>query len=101
MREFETGSFVATYGASTKMSNDPDFAAFVNDCCEWYASGDWGDLRENDKNGNETAVANNLRVFAKYIYSPDETSVYFFTEGDRLKTTIMIASNYEKEKECV
>jgi len=88
------GMTYLTRGVDKKMKNEKEFRSFVVKCLERYQNCDWGGLCEEDKQMNDSAVANGHdRVFAKYNYD-EETSIYIITEWDRSATTILFPEEY-------
>lgn len=58
-----------------------------------HATGDWGNLGEEDRAENELAVAVGNRVFSAYKLNND-TRVWVITEWDRSVTTILLPEEY-------
>lgn len=58
-----------------------------------HASGDWGDVCEEDGMANEFAVESELRLFSVY-HLRDGTKIWIITEADRSATTILLPSEY-------
>jgi hypothetical protein len=54
--------------------------------------GQWGDLCNEDKAANESALASGARIFSSYKI--DEKKIYVITEADRSMTTVLFASEY-------
>jgi hypothetical protein len=54
--------------------------------------GDWGDLGDDDKAANESALADGTRIFSSY--KTGDRKIYIITEHDRSRTTIMLATEY-------
>lgn len=61
-----------------------------------YVSEDWGELGEEDKAMNDSAVKNNDdRILARYTLDDDKNNpIYIITEYDRSCTTILFADEY-------
>jgi hypothetical protein len=57
-----------------------------------HQSGDWGDLGEEDKRANETAIACGLRILSAYKLGKDK--IYVITEADRSSTCVLLADEY-------
>ena len=55
--------------------------------------GDWGELSESDRQANEHAVANGLRVLSAYTLRTGE-KIWIITEADRSSTTILLPEEY-------
>lgn len=60
---------------------------------ERHAKGDWGNLGEDDKQSNNEAIGEGLRLLSKYNLSNGE-AIYIITEADRSITTIMLTEDY-------
>jgi len=58
-----------------------------------HVAGDWGDLDEDDKAENESALKDGLRILSAYRLS-DETKIWVITEADRSSTTILLPEEY-------
>lgn len=86
---FKTGQIVVTRGINEEIATNNDFAKFILESLERYKSQDWGDLCEEDKKMNNSAVKNNDdRIVARY------NNVYIITEYDRSATTILFIDEY-------
>lgn len=59
-----------------------------------HASGDWGDVDEEDARENELSVIHGHRVMSAYILRDKVTKVWIITEADRSSTTILLPSEY-------
>lgn len=91
---FKVGKVVITSGANELAKQNYLFAKFVNKSFDRHCNGDWGDLCDEDKKLNESALKNgDDRLFSKYIFD-NETSIYIITEWDRSATTILFPSEY-------
>ena len=88
------GNMYTTRGVNEKLKGDLGFMQFVTKCLSRYQKCDWGDLCDEDKKLNDSAVANgDDRVLAKYNYDED-MSIYIITEWDRSATTILFPDEY-------
>ena len=58
-----------------------------------HASGDWGDLGEEDKRENELSVRQGFRIFSAYT-SSSGIRVWVITEADRSCTTALLPEDY-------
>jgi hypothetical protein len=58
-----------------------------------HASGDWGDVPQDDAAANDRAVGQDLRILSTYT---DRAGVRFWiiTEADRSATTILLPEDY-------
>ena len=94
MAKFELGRVVSTIGVKELFDADKKFAEFVCKSFFKHCDGDWGDLCEEDKEMNDSALKNgDDRILSKYNYDED-TSIYIITEWDRSATTILFPEEY-------
>ena len=56
MANFPLGRLVVTRGVNDRVAQDAKFAKFVMDSLKRHASGDWGNLCEEDKQENELSL---------------------------------------------
>jgi hypothetical protein len=89
-RLFSLGQVVATPGAVEALT-----AAHVEPLTllARHASGDWGELVEEDKQANEHAVQNELRILSSYRLSTGE-KIWVITEWNRSVTTLLLPMEY-------
>jgi hypothetical protein len=90
--KFKHGTVVMTRGVSDTMEKSFEFFNEVTIAFNRYANCDWGDLCEEDKQSNEYALKNDLRLLGKY--STSEGPIYIITEWDRSVTTILFPDEY-------
>lgn len=87
--KFVLGRIAATRGALDALAAlgiEPDTLL------ERHASGDWGDLTEDDRQVNERALIVGDRLLSRYLL-PDGT-IYVITERAREYTTILLPEEY-------
>jgi hypothetical protein len=58
-----------------------------------HASGDWGEVCEEDRKQNDLALSQELRLFSVYC-ARDGTKFWIITESDRSVTTILLPEDY-------
>ncbi len=58
-----------------------------------HASGDWGDLDEEDKRENQLSLRRGFRIFSSYT-TASEIRVWVITEADRSRTTALLPEDY-------
>lgn len=58
-----------------------------------HAAGDWGEVDENDRQINEEALREDMRLLSAYT-TPDGTRFWIITEADRSVTTILLPEDY-------
>lgn len=85
---FSIGQLVATPGALGLAENGINLPAYLRR----HMGGDWGDLCEEDKLANETAVSSGTRVFS--AYETPLGKLWIITEADRSATTFLLPSEY-------
>ena len=87
---FELGRLVVTPGAlkALREAKQEPLALIVR-----HATGDWGDLDEEDKRENEFSVGKYLRILSAYIL-PTGVKIWVITEADRSATTLLLPSEY-------
>jgi len=54
---------------------------------------DWGDVCAEDKDANESAIRDGLRLFSVY-HASDGMKFWIITEADRAATTILFPDDY-------
>jgi len=84
---FELGQIVITATALEILAS-----AAVMDAIDRHASGDWGDLPEEDVRSNERALQVGGRLFS--AYDSGGTRFWIITEADRSATTILLPEDY-------
>lgn len=90
---FCVGQVVATRGVAYEMEKDKEFERFVRKSFSRHATGDWGDLCEEDRSYNDYSLTNGGRLFSSYNYNED-TKIWIITEWDRGYTTILFPEEY-------
>lgn len=87
---FSVGQLVATPGALSACAEarvDPLLYL------RRHVSGDWGDLGEEDKVANDSALTTGARILSAYTLSTDER-LWIITEADRAYTTLLLPLEY-------
>lgn len=91
--KFKLGQLVMTKGVHSDQARDRAFACEVTEAFARYVKCDWGDLCDEDKRNNDSAVKNgDDRILASYITSRGK--LWVITEWDRSATTILYADEY-------
>lgn len=91
--KFKLGQTVVTRGINDRIADDAKFAKFITESFARYVNCDWGELCEEDKAMNDSAVKNDDdRIVAKYSYNNED--IYIITEWDRSVTTILFTYEY-------
>jgi hypothetical protein len=86
--KFSLGCLVATSNAASQLSPE-DVAVGI---CR-HASGDWGDICDEDQASNEGALVEGLRLMSVYTSSKGKT-FWIITEWDRSITTVLLPEDY-------
>ena len=89
---FSFGQTVATRSVFSWMINDSKFCQELSIAVQRHASGDWGDLCEEDKKTNDIALHKNGRLFSEYDTS--QGKIWIITELYRSVTTILFPYEY-------
>ena len=87
-REVIIGRVLATPGALDELHKDDMFHAFFR-----HASGDWGEVDEEDWNANENALDDGGRLLSAYT-DRKGNRFWIITEADRSSTTILLPEEY-------
>lgn len=87
---FAPGQVVATPGALAALEeNNQSGAEYLGR----HLSGDWGDLCKEDRQANEDALKEGLRLLSAYRL-PDGTRLWIITEADRSSSTLLLPEDY-------
>ena len=86
---FALGKIVATPGAIEAMNilNIHPMSLLCHHQC-----GDWGDIDQDDKEANDSALTTGARIFS--AYQVDKKKFWVITEVDRTSTTLLIPEEY-------
>jgi hypothetical protein len=87
---FELGRTVATPGALQALEAAGQQPAQFLDR---HASGDWGEVNDEDKRENDFSVREGFRILSAYTTSAGE-KIWIITEADRSATTILLPEEY-------
>lgn len=87
---FPLGRILATPGALAALDQSGDSA---HGLLMRHATGDWGELCDDDKQANEAALGQGTRLLSAYRLG-DGTKVWIITEADRSATTILLPEEY-------
>jgi hypothetical protein len=84
-RLFQLGQLLATPGVLNLGVDLPALLAR-------HASGDWGDLSDDDRDANERALHIGARILSAYTLP--QGRVWIITEADRASTTALLPEEY-------
>ena len=88
--KFNLGQLVATPGALSALEEaGQDAIEFVSR----HASGDWGDLSDDDRKENEFSLFHGFRLLSSYRLRSG-TKIWIITEADRSSTTLLLPEEY-------
>ena len=87
-RLFALGQIVITRHAQNVLSNRD-----LNEALIRHLEGDWGQVRESDRQLNDSAIQDGGRIMSEYC-SGNGVRFWIITEYDRSVTTILLPSDY-------
>ena len=90
--KFQTGELIATYAINEMLHNSQEEHDFITNSIRRHISGDWGDLKQQDKEANDDAVINGGHILSAYIQ--DDVKIWINTTADRTATVIMFPHEY-------
>ena len=92
---FPLGHVVMTANLQAKLRevNHEGWEAELVGLISRHASGDWGDLDEDDKGQNYLALGRRLRIFSAYETGAG-VKIWIITEADRSVTTALLPEDY-------
>ena len=92
---FPLGRVVMTANLQAKLqeANPACWEAELIGLISHHASGDWGDLDEDDKQQNDLALDRGFRVFSAYK-TGSGVKIWIITEADRSVTTLLLPEDY-------
>jgi len=94
---FDLGEIYMTRGVAERCENDACFCALVQKALEMHATGNWGDVCDEDWETNNEAVKNGERILSSYYLNDERTEdekIWIITEWDRSVTTILFPDEY-------
>ncbi|MGD6739388.1 type I restriction endonuclease subunit M (plasmid) [Photobacterium leiognathi subsp. mandapamensis] len=86
---FRLGQVCATQGAIALSDNNP---TLLRSLLRRHASGDWGELCDNDKQANDDAVLKYGRILSSYTLNGEK--IWIINEHDRSVTTLLLPTEY-------
>ena len=90
---FTLGRLLMTRGVNELVAGDEAFAKFVMASLARHAKGDWGNLRDEDKQENELSLKEGYRLLSAYE-SEGLPRIWIITEADRSVTTVLFPDEY-------
>ena len=88
--KFELGQVVATPGALTALEEARQSAG---ELLSRHATGDWGDLSEEDRKENEFSLLHGFRLLSAYTLR-NGTRIWAITEADHSSTCLLLPEEY-------
>ena len=85
---FPLGQLVITPNAMQTLSTDE-----VRVALRRHASGDWGDVDQEDREENELSLREGFRLFSVY-HTQAGTKFWIITEADRSSTCVLLPDDY-------
>jgi hypothetical protein len=85
---FQPGTIVTTLGALQVADHQA-----ILELLRRHLSGDWGDLCEDDRKANESALKHGARVLSSYTIESGE-KLWVITEASREQTTVLTPAEY-------
>ena len=89
-RLFSLGQIVSTPGAIQALETAGNSAS---EYLVRHVMGQWGDLCPEDKQANDEAVIDDLRILSAYRLN-DGVKIWIITECDRSATTLLLPEEY-------
>jgi len=86
---FALGKTVATPGALVVMQG---IGVSPLSLLSRHQRGDWGDMDQDDKEANDSALNTKARIFSAHIFGT--VKIWVITEADRSSTTILLPEEY-------
>lgn len=93
-KNYSGSKLYLTSNVSSALAEDEIFASEVVTSIAKYAKCDWGDLSDEDKFANNSAVLhpNSDRIVA--AYNTSKGRIYIITEADNSATTVLFSYEY-------
>lgn len=85
---FPLGRLVATPNALAQLTQTDISNALLR-----HASGDWGDVGNEDREANNRSLHDGTRLLSVY-HSESGTKFWIITEADRSATTVLLPEDY-------
>ena len=87
MTTLRLGRLLATPGAVNTLTPDTFLGILQR-----HASGDWGELCDDDRASNEAALLDGSRLLS--AYPVEDERIWVITEADRSATTVLLSEEY-------
>ena len=90
-QRFKLGRIVATPGALELLG---ELEVSPSELLDRHASGDWGEVPEEDARENEHGLKHGFRILSSYPVGGNGARVWIITEADRSSTCLLLPSEY-------
>jgi hypothetical protein len=91
--KFNPGQLVMTRGVNDSVADSAKFAKHVHQSLIRHLAGDWGEVCDEDRASNESALKEGDRLFSVYKKEGVST-IWIITEWDRSVTTVLFPDEY-------
>ena len=91
--KFNPGQMVMTRAVNDLIAENEEFAKHVSLSLRRHLAGDWGELCDEDRVMNESALLEGERLFSAYT-KDGVPPIWIITECDRSVTTILFPDEY-------
>lgn len=86
--KFTLGQIVSTPNTLNSLTHDDILSGLLR-----HVTGDWGEMDDEDRQANETALTEGSRLFSVYR-SGSGLKFWIITEADRSATTVLLPEDY-------
>ncbi len=86
--KFPLGQIVSTPNALNSLTYDEILSGLLR-----HVTGDWGEMDAEDRQANDTALADGSRLLSAY-HSSAGRKFWIITEADRSATTVLLPEDY-------
>jgi len=90
---FNPGQLVMTRGVNDLVADSAKFAKHVHLSLRRHLAGDWGEVCDEDRTANESALKEGDRLFSVYKKEGVPT-IWIITDWDRSATTVLFPDEY-------
>lgn len=91
--KFNPGQIVMTRAVNDLIADNEEFAKHVSLSLRRHLAGEWGELCDEDRAMNESALLEGERLFSAYT-KDGVPPIWIITECDRSVTTILFPDEY-------
>jgi len=91
--KFNPGQLVMTRGVNDLVADSEEFAKHVHLSLRRHLAGDWGDVGDEDRVANDSALKEGCRLLSAY-QKEGQPKIWIITERDRACTTVLFPEEY-------